>query len=39
MIYNMLRILAERKELAPLITTAKEKATARAAEKAQKKKE
>ncbi|KAI8143233.1 ubiquitin carboxyl-terminal hydrolase [Fennellomyces sp. T-0311] len=37
MIYNMLLKLAERKELAPLITTAKEKATARAAEKAQKK--
>ncbi|KAI9488263.1 ubiquitin carboxyl-terminal hydrolase [Zychaea mexicana] len=34
MIYNLLRTLAERKELDPLITTAKEKATARAAEKA-----
>ncbi|KAI9244685.1 ubiquitin carboxyl-terminal hydrolase [Phascolomyces articulosus] len=39
MIYNLLRTLAERKELDPLITTAKEKATTRAAEKAKKKAE
>ncbi|KAI7854014.1 ubiquitin carboxyl-terminal hydrolase [Circinella umbellata] len=39
MIYELLKKLAERKELDPLITTAKEKATTRAAEKAKKKAE
>ena len=39
MIYELLKKLAEQKELDPLITTAKEKATTRAAGKAKKKAE